>query len=567
MTDEERIQNLEQLLRDERALRRAAESRVAELTGKAATWRRRAEERAERIERLLAAPEAPRLQRLARSLRRGLRAPSQTPRAPSQTPRAPSEVPRALEPPQSTAPSARDATHPWLPVVRVAAAVQAPELRVVIDAMDAVALDDDGFAEADLVVVEPEAYVRLPEEARVGLADWAVREARQPLVVWATESGVPSELRGLLRDGDLVAVAAGAADDIAGSADILLPGSFDPARHRPDGRPAPRPIVETMTRDGAVVHSTTAGVAAVSDCAGLLDRPPTWLVELAASGTALVPHSLPATTDLAAAGTAARRWAYRHHAPWQRAAALLAAAGISAPHSVPRVAGLLVSHRPDDLPHAIARFLRQGYPATELVVGVHGAAVSADVEKALAAADVPTELLVFDPAMTLGECLNRAAETTSAPILAKIDDDDHYGPAYIEDGVQALMYSGAPIVGKGAQFTYVADADRTVLRRHRDEDTFIDGSPTGATLVVQRSLWERVGFPHRPRRVDVLFVRAARRLDATVYANSRWEFCYVRRGDRHTWATDDTTFLAGAEPAWSGFHPERTEVSDLLPGV
>jgi hypothetical protein len=93
----------------------------------------------------------------------------------------------------------------------------------------------------------------------------------------------------------------------------------------------------------------------------------------------------------------------------------------------------------------------------------------------------------------------------------------------------------------------------------------IDGSPNGATLVFRRSVWEEVGFPHRPRQVDTGFLRAARSVGATVYAGSRWEFCYVRKPEGHTWEADDSVFLTGSEPAWDGFRPERVEVADVRP--
>ena len=84
-------------------------------------------------------------------------------------------------------------------------------------------------------------------------------------------------------------------------------------------------------------------------------------------------------------------------------------------------------------------------------------------------------------------------------------------------------------------------------------------------MLFQRRVWEQVGFPHRPRQVDVLFTRAARHNGAQVYAGSPWEFCYVRSARTHTWTTPTETFLAGATEMWDGFRPEATEAPDLAP--
>jgi hypothetical protein len=200
-----------------------------------------------------------------------------------------------------------------------------------------------------------------------------------------------------------------------------------------------------------------------------------------------------------------------------------------------------------------------------LVVGVHGGTPTPEIDALLSRATVPVELISLDADLTLGECLNEAISHTSAPLLAKIDDDDHYGPAHLEDSFHALTYSGAGIVGKGAQYAYIASRDETVLRRPGQEEMLIDGSPNGATLVFRRSVWEEVGFPHRPRHVDTGFLRAARSIGTTVYAGSRWEFCYVRNPEGHTWDAEESVFVAGSDPAWAGFHPERVEVVDLGP--
>ena len=82
-------------------------------------------------------------------------------------------------------------------------------------------------------------------------------------------------------------------------------------------------------------------------------------------------------------------------------------------------------------------------------------------------------------------------------------------------------------------------------------------------MLLQRHVWERVGFPHRPRQVDVLFTRAARRNGSQVYAGSPWEFCYVRSATAHTWTAAPETFLAGATELWSGFRPDRMVAPDL----
>ena len=543
--------DLEQAIRDERARRRAAEGRIEELTDRADLWRRRAEERSSRIERILEdqAEKEKRFGLVRRLFTRGKPAQSVTEASTTETPRT-----------GSAKVSVRDRStsrpRPSISSVMVVAAVEDPGLARCLSAFDLRPLSTATPADlesADLVVVEPKALAAEPGgEER--LAAWAGEIGRQPLIVWATGEDI-STLSPLLGRGDVLA----AEDpDTASALDAPhLPGCFDPVLHHPR-RPAASEGASEEERDGAWLSLDGEGrPLLVKGGEALLSAPPLWLIEAAASGAGF---------DVSAgAGTAARRWAYRHHAPWVRASRLLEMAGLHAPDPMPRIAGILISNRPESVPTAIARILGQTHTATELVVGIHGAAIGAEIEGALSTASIPVELIALDAGLTLGECLNQAISRTSAPLLAKIDDDDHYGPAHLEDGFHALSYSGAGIVGKGAQYTYLASRDSTVLRRPGQEEMLIEGSPNGATLLFRRSVWDEVGFPHRPRQVDTGFLRAARSVGATVYAGSRWEFCYVRRPEGHTWEADDSVFMTGSEPGWDGFHPERVEVADVEP--
>jgi hypothetical protein len=538
---ERKAEELEQLLRDERALRVRAETRAAEQTQKTQIWRTRAEERAERIQKLTADRK--------RSRRR---------RTIVESPAAPSSLPKAD-------PAA--APHPArLASARAAIALQ-PDNRLMVQAFatDDITTNRTALAESDLVVVDTGSLGAMTDDARARFDEWLDSPARQPLAVLTSE---PQD-RDILRAADVVFVWTPAAlEELKGigvSAVTLAP-VFDPLANNPIGRrwqAIDAPSREKRNGIPVVVAAENlVGIEAAST-----SPPPAWLVAAAAAGTPMasgtIDHSDPAA--LARAGAAARRWAYRNHTPSVRASQIAAAAGINVPEPQPSAAAVLVSMRPEQAVGALEMIRNQTYRPLSAVVGLHGAQPTPALAQLVdeMAAEIPIQMLTFSAALTLGECLNKAIATTGVEILVKIDDDDFYGPCHIEDGIHALEYSQADIVGKGAQFTYIEDEDATVLRRQREEETFIGGSPTGATMLIRRSIWERVGFPHRPRQVDVLFTRAARYNGATVYANSRWEFCYVRQATGHTWTTASSTFLAGATPQWESFHPDRMVVPSL----
>ena len=509
-----RIRELEQEVLDERSLRYVADRRSAEQSEKSLIWRRRAEERKERIERLKAGAPSPSLwDRL-----RGTPEDAASSPAAVRAERSPVVVPEARRHP------------PGYPVVRVGAIATDPGIVAALETMDLrdVGADLAAIDGVDLVVIEPSAYLALDAAARQVITAASQRGTRAPMLVWETDRSGASGAAARALTAELQATP------------VALPPTFDSITHNPAVGPGPD------------APGIVAGPSAI-------EWPSRDLLESAASGIPLLPdeEALMNLDERFAASAVARRWAYRNHAPWVRAGQLIELAEISAPDPVPEVAGILVSNRPELIPEALQAMAGQTYPRFSLVVGLHGVGDAEVVREAATRLGIAERVTVMPlPGdISLGEALNRCTAVTSAPLLAKIDDDDHYGPAYIEDAAQAFAYSGAGVVGKATQFTYVADEATTVLRRLDQEEVFLNGTPN--SIFFRRSVWEQVHFPHRQRHVDAHLVRGARVIGEPIYATSRWEFCYVRRSDGHTWTTSAATFLAGAEPMFAGDHPER----------
>lgn len=509
------LARLEQELRDERARRRDAEGRLDELTQRAELWRSRAEERTQRIDRLVAEREA-----TLSGLRRAVSIVRGSNAQPSEETASAETQPGSTKEPE---PGVTAAEWPAMKSILALALVAAPGQQAALTRFDLRSLVDctpSDLDRADIVVVDPVQVRSLGSEATERFEQWAQSAARQPLLIWTTED-------------DLEAVS-----PFLAQRDVIVATDADRAR-----RMGVEHLPLSFEIDGGN-PSRSAGDHAVSNSQ-----------ELATEGGPLDQRS----------AQSERRWAYRHHAPWVRAGEILQLLGISSRGPLPAIAGILVSNRPHEVATAAAAVIGQTHPATELVVAMHGEDPPTALERLLGDAPMPTEMLTLGSDKTLGECTNLAIEATGAPLLAKVDDDDHYGPAHFEDSFHALAYSGADVVGKATHFSYLSSRDITVLRRPGHEETLVDGTLNGSTLVFKRALWELASFPHRPRHIDTGFLRAARAVGASTYAGSRWEFCYVRHATGHTWDAEEAVFLAGAEEVWSGFHPDRVEIADVAP--
>jgi hypothetical protein len=428
---------------------------------------------------------------------------------------------------------------PLLPGVRCVTAVASGDLSTAVEIFDSVDMDRSvSLTEADVVLVDADGFESLDSATADELITWASMSGRPPLVV---TSDTPSDIA-------RYAQSVISTDDLGGR--FFAPSQWSPRIRNEMG---------AVTHDVSTLEIDGFGPVAVDP----FDVASTRHLEVAAQGIPFLGAGLPTADVARRAGVRYRRYAYERRT--EELGRLFSQLALDSPSIRPSVAGILVSNRPDDVVKAIDRIRQQRVARFEVVVGCHGfsSAVAADAIERLAEA-VPVTVLEFDATMSLGECLNTAIASTGADVIAKMDDDDHYGPAYLVDAIHALEYGGTPVVGKGTTFTYLESQDRTVVRRPGNEERISSGSPTGATLVWRRSLWEVNAFSHRSLGEDGAFLRGARRLGHDVYINSAYEFVYHRRRSGNTWQAADELFLEGAEPAWDGENPALADVPDLV---
>ena len=271
-----------------------------------------------------------------------------------------------------------------------------------------------------------------------------------------------------------------------------------------------------------------------------------------------------------ALSVAARRAALRTHSlrahSLRARARQVCAAALADPPEPARISVLLATRRPARLAAALVNVARQRYPRLELVLALHGPGFAADaVERAMAGFPHPVKLLRLDAGRPLGSVLNAAADAAGGALLAKMDDDDLYGPEHLWDVALAREYSGAELVGKFPATVYLTRGDRTVRRRRVPGETW-SSSITGGAMLMGRADLERAGGWRRvARHVDAALVEDVLRGGGGVYRTHDAGYLMVRHGDRHTWEADDAEFLAGAEAVHAGWRPALAGIGDAPP--
>ncbi|GAA1340877.1 glycosyltransferase family protein [Arthrobacter roseus] len=219
----------------------------------------------------------------------------------------------------------------------------------------------------------------------------------------------------------------------------------------------------------------------------------------------------------------------------------------------PPVSVVVATRRPDQLTNIFENVGRQTHRNVELIVLSHG--YENDNKEFFRLADkYGIEHSVNMSAATdvsLGECLNSLVATSSSAVVTKMDDDDYYGPHYLEDQLHAMNYSRADIVGKQAHYMYLESLDASILRFAHREHCFTS-MVMGPTLMASRELLSDLGFADLGSGEDSDLLRRAVRDGASVYAADRFSFYQRRKAAGHTWSVGDHELLATGEYLFRG---------------
>ena len=226
--------------------------------------------------------------------------------------------------------------------------------------------------------------------------------------------------------------------------------------------------------------------------------------------------------------------------------------GISA-SPAPSMSVILASRRPANLRFALTQLEQQTWPQVQVVLALHGVDPEQhEVRAAVAGYGRDLEVVPVGADVVFGDVLNAALDRCTGRLVAKMDDDDWYGPDHLTDLVLAHGYSGATLVGLADHFTYLESSDLTIRDQvHRSEQRAARVS--GGTLAVARDDLLALGR-WRPvhRAVDRSLIQAVTAVGGEVYATHDLGFCLYRGAGEHTWSQGDEAFLARGPQRWDG---------------
>jgi len=208
------------------------------------------------------------------------------------------------------------------------------------------------------------------------------------------------------------------------------------------------------------------------------------------------------------------------------------------------VAVVCVTNRPAQADHVCDTVLAQiGVERLRVVIVLNDAVGDGSVfERRLGGLDLT--VVHIAPPVSLGACLNAGWEVAQRRYVAKIDDDDVYGPRYLADAVRVLSWSPAAVVGK---HTYLArlHASSTTILRFPGHEWRPTGFVAGGTIVADTARTRSARFGDSTTGEDTAFLAAVERDGGLVLATSALDFVQTRHG-ANTWQVSDRSFTGAS---------------------
>lgn len=244
----------------------------------------------------------------------------------------------------------------------------------------------------------------------------------------------------------------------------------------------------------------------------------------------------------------AHRHVFDRHLYTHRADQILASVGIESPPVEISISAVVPTMRPDQLANVWAFMQSQQHPHTELVLVTHGFTPDAELLAELQDRFPLSHFTVVeaDSSLRLGALMNLGVDAASGRYVAKMDDDNYYGPHYLSDLVRAFSWTDAQVVGKWAHYVHIGDDDGPTLLRFQDFEHRFVRLVQGGTILTPAEVARELRFEDLPRRVDTTFLEKVHAAGGTVYSSDRFNFISTRKADAsgHTWGISTDEILA-----------------------
>lgn len=211
-----------------------------------------------------------------------------------------------------------------------------------------------------------------------------------------------------------------------------------------------------------------------------------------------------------------------------------------------RASVITVTNRLNYLDRIFENYFRQNYIEKELIIILNNNCLNLTLYQEKAAQYENIKVFQLDEKNTLGECKNFAFENTAYEYIAFFDDDDYYGPNYLNRSIDIFHKIQCDIVGKKAFFIYFEKNRTLALCLQQRENQYV-GHAADSSLIVKRNVLEKIKFPSLKGSGTVSsFQKACIESGYRIYSTDRFNYVAHRHPDpnaQHTWKIEESNLL------------------------
>jgi glycosyltransferase involved in cell wall biosynthesis len=230
----------------------------------------------------------------------------------------------------------------------------------------------------------------------------------------------------------------------------------------------------------------------------------------------------------------------------------------------PNVSVVLSTVRPNDLTSILSQIKLQTLKNFELAIGLHGIQLNAkhkSLINELSKRQVKVKVEKYAKGATLGSILTDLASKTSGDYVAKMDDDDYYGPEHLRDLVDAIVDKNADAVGRAMNYVYLEPLDLTVRRFGIQGTQAVEiwsDWVCGGTILVSRSAGESAGwFGSGTTAVDRYLLGHVTENGGKIWRTFGAGYIYKRSFTFHTYITNYSKYLKNASQQVVGLWQDK----------
>jgi len=230
----------------------------------------------------------------------------------------------------------------------------------------------------------------------------------------------------------------------------------------------------------------------------------------------------------------------------------------------PTVSVVLSTVRPDDLTSILFQIKLQTLKTFELFIGLHEIQLNAQHKLLISELNkrgVKVSVEKYTKGDTLGSILTDLAGKTSGDYVAKMDDDDYYGPDHLRDLVDVIVDKEADVAGRAMNYVYLEPLDLTVRRFGVQGTQAVEiwsDWVCGGTILVSRAAGQAAGwFGNGTTAVDRYLLGHVTENGGKIWRTFGAGYIYRRSFTFHTYVTNYSKYLKNANQQVVGLWQDR----------